>query len=142
MQDYMTKFSDMTECSDMTDISNALEEISGEMDILCKQILNIEVSECNEFEEYEFKEFKELKKSLSIRHFNKDVLEKTKIRYNRYISNIDIWEINNISFYHIRDNIMIFLNIPTLNIESMKYKLKLMRKIDSELVHMIKTYIM
>ena len=136
MQDYMTI---MTEFSEMTEISNVLDEISDDtdMDILCKQILNIEVSECDEFSEY-----KELQKSLLIRHFNKDVLEKTKIRYNKYISNIDIWEINNISFYHIRDDIMIFLNIPTLNIESMKYKLKLMRKIDSELIHMIKTYIM
>lgn len=127
----------MAGTSGMTDISDALEEIHDEMDILCKQVLNLEVSECSEFSEY-----KELKKSLSIKQFNKDVLEKTKIRYNRYISNIDIWEIDNISFYHIKDDIMMFLNIPILNFESMKYKLKLMRKIDKELVHMIKTYIM
>jgi hypothetical protein len=136
----MAEIADTIETVDMTDISNALEEISDEMNILCKQVLNLEVSECCEFSEY--KEYKELKKSLSIKHFDKNVLEKTKIRYNRYISNIDIWEIDNISFYHIKDDIMMFLNIPTLNIESMKYKLKLMRKIDKELVYMIKTYIM
>ena len=91
--------------------------------------------------EIEYDEFQELEECLSIKSAGRKVLLKTQERYERYISGIEIWEIDDISYYHIKDNIVEYLSIPLSNKEYLIMKLKLMRKIDKQIMKMIQTHL-
>ena len=53
-------------------------------------------------------------------------------RYNRYISGIDIWQVGDISYDYIRDNIMTYLSIQ-INQENIPSKLRWMEIIDNQI---------
>ena len=107
-------------------------DIDNDIDMLCDKISSSEI---------EYDEFQELEECLSIKSAGRKVLLKTQERYERYISGIEIWEIDDISYYHIKDNIVEYLSIPLSNKEYLIMKLKLMRKIDKQIMKMIQTHL-
>ena len=53
-------------------------------------------------------------------------------RYNRYISGIDIWQVGDISYDYIRENIKTYLTIQ-INQENIPIKLKWIEIIDNQI---------
>ena len=90
---------------------------NNEMDFLCKKLKKSTIkndldSLCDilNISNIEYDEFKELENTYN----NPQVkLTITIERYERYIKNIDIWVINNISYLYIKDLILDFLNNPS-----------------------------
>ena len=107
-------------------------DIDNDIDMLCDKISSSEI---------EYDEIQELEECLSIKSAGRKVLLKTQERYEIYISGIEIWEIDDISYYHIKDNIVEYLSIPLSNKEYLIMKLKLMRKIDKQIMKMIQTHL-
>jgi hypothetical protein len=60
------------------------------------------------------------------------LIKRTTGRYNRYISGIDIWQVGDVSYDYIRQNIMTYLSIQT-NQENIPIKLKWMEIIDNQI---------
>lgn len=53
-------------------------------------------------------------------------------RYNRYLSNIDIWIVGDISYDYIHDNINTYLSIPNIP-ENIQTKIKWIEIIDNQI---------
>jgi len=104
----------------------------SDIDMLCDKISNSDI---------EYNERQELEECLSIKVAGKTVLLRTQERYQRYMDGIEIWEIDDISYYHIKDNIVEYLSIPLSNKDNLIIKLKLMRKIDKQIMNMIQTHL-
>jgi hypothetical protein len=98
-----------------------------DIDSICNKLSNIEI---------EYNERNELVNFLSLKMCGKSELIKTDERYMRYLRCIDIWEIDGISYEHIRDKIKKYLSIETNDLNIIK-KLKMMRKIDKEINEVI-----
>ena len=60
------------------------------------------------------------------------IINRTTERYKRYISGIDIWQVGDISYDYIRDNIMTYLSIQTIE-ENIPSKLRWMEIIDNQI---------
>ena len=60
------------------------------------------------------------------------VIKNATERYNRYLSGIDIWQVGDISYDYIRDNIMTYLSIQTIQ-ENIPSKLRWMEIIDNQI---------
>jgi len=60
------------------------------------------------------------------------IINRTTERYKRYISGIDIWQVGDISYDYIRDNIMTYLSIQ-INQENIPSKLRWMEIIDNQI---------
>jgi len=54
------------------------------------------------------------------------------VRYNRYLSGIDVWEIGDVSYEYIRDNINTYLSIQD-TVENIELKIKWMEIIDNQI---------
>ena len=60
------------------------------------------------------------------------VINKATERYMRYIDGIDVWQVGDISYDYIHDNIKTYLSIPTIP-ENIQIKIKWMEIIDSQI---------
>ena len=99
---------------------------------------------CNELQKTsitieENSELTELQNMVNLKTFGMDVLNKTVVRYNRYLEEIEVWEINDKCCLYIKDTIMLFLNESYKDIsnQNIVYRLQLMRYIDSEIMNSI-----
>lgn len=64
-----------------------------------------------------------------------DIYE-TNDRYQRYLRGIDCWIRGGKSYEYIRDHIIEYLKYPT-NLQTLDLKIKLMRKIDLQLINVL-----
>ena len=99
---------------------------------------------CNELQKTsitieENRELTELQNMVNLKTFGIDVLNKTVARYNRYLMEIEIWEINDKCCLYIKDTITLFLNESYKDIsnQNIVYRLQLMKYIDSEIMNAI-----
>ena len=60
------------------------------------------------------------------------ISNRTTERYKRYISGIDIWQVGDISYDYIRENIKTYLSIQTIQ-ENIPSKLRWMEIIDNQI---------
>ena len=60
------------------------------------------------------------------------IINRTSERYKRYISGIDTWQIGDISYDYIRENINTYLSIQTIQ-ENIPSKLRWMEIIDNQI---------
>lgn len=111
----------------ITNFKNHSISPSIDIESLCNKISNSGI---------EYDERKELYECLELKTAGIKVLHQTDERYMRYLKGIDIWEIDEVSYEYIRDNIINYLNLIT-NKENLVQKLKLMRTIDKQLKSMI-----
>ena len=77
-------------------------------------------------------EREELDYSNNRRYSEMRLIKNATERYKRYISGIDIWQVGDISYDYIRDNIMSYLSIQ-INQENIPIKLKWMDIIDNQI---------
>ena len=99
------------------------------IDLICKNLANTSL-DCKEEEEKSIDEFSLLESSLKLKSIGISILKKTIERYERYLSEIDVWEVDDLSCYYIKDYIIKFLKDKTLSFVD---KVSLMRYIDNEI---------
>ena len=77
-------------------------------------------------------EREELDYSNNRRYSENRLIKNATERYNRYMSGIDIWQVGDVSYDYICENIKTYLSIQT-NKENISTKLKWMEVIDSQI---------
>ena len=97
---------------------------------------------CNEFGNANINieqncELTELQNMVNLKTFGIDVLNKTVIRYNRYLAEIETWEIHEKCCLYIKETIILFLNESSKDVsnQNIVYRLQLMKYIDSEIMN-------
>lgn len=102
-------------------------EVDMEIDELCTKMSNSEIY---------YDERQEVFDSLNLKFAGKSDLIKAEERYKRYLKDVEVWYVYEICFEHVREDILKFINIKT-NEENLLIKLKMMRKIDRHIKHII-----
>ena len=77
-------------------------------------------------------EREELNYSNIKRHSENRLIKNATERYNRYMSGIDIWQVGDVSYDYIRENIKTYLSIQTIQ-ENIPSKLRWMEIIDNQI---------
>ena len=111
----------------VNDFQNHSISQSVDIDNICNQIMNSGI---------DYDERKELYEFLELKKAGIKVLRQSDERYMRYLSGIDIWEIDGVSYEYIRTNIKNYLDLET-NKENAIQKLKMMRIIDKQIQEVI-----
>ena len=92
------------------------------MDCLVEGFSNYNI--IDEREELNYSDYKKYSKNRLIKNATE--------RYNRYMSGIDIWQVGDVSYDYIRENIKTYLSIQTIQ-ENISTKLKWMELIDNQI---------
>lgn len=90
----------------MNTLVNSLNNLSFEDDLPSIDSLNIDDDEDNE-------EHYILIDMLNTKVYHRDMIKETKIRYLRYLKEINVWRINGISYEYIKIQIDIFLKLAS-----------------------------
>ena len=77
-------------------------------------------------------EREELNYSNIKRHSENRLIKNATERYNRYMSGIDIWQVGDVSYDYIRENIKTYLSIQTIQ-ENIPSNLRWMEIIDNQI---------
>jgi hypothetical protein len=129
------------------------------MDIITEKMTNMNMSMCSEDDMIDFlcsglqntklvytnnmtiDEYRELEEAFRIQTMGKDILIKTVDRYTRYINEIEVWEIGDISCLYIKEYIELFIKESNNGFtnESTVRLLQLMKYIDSEIMRLLDT---
>ena len=106
-----------------------------DIDSICERIEKTKIS-------YDIDEMTELQDAINTKNISISFLISTMDRYKRYVEEIGVWEVGDVSCLYIKDSIMMFLEESKKNVskQNIIYRLQLMKYIDSEIMRLVNTY--
>jgi len=108
------------------------------IDFLCSGLQNTTLTYTNNVT---IDEYRELEEVFRMQTMSKDILANTNDRYTRYINEIEVWEIGDVSCLYIKEYIELFITESNkgFTTESTVRLLQIMKYIDSEIMRLLNT---